>query len=139
MRPSINIPRKDVIDLDGFFGLHPAMSSFKPIAARTLGHRACCRLADTTRSHFDAQDFMESGTPGVKATEDGWLESYFAFSTDPTDKSAVSRDCHGARLPRILSVVSPAVAIITSTTSVWADVIPIRQFPILLRRCTQVR
>ena len=36
---------------------------------------------DPTRSHFDAQDFMESGTPGIKATEDGWLNRTFAFAS----------------------------------------------------------
>jgi len=74
MRPSINIPRKSVLDLDGFFGLHPAMSPFQPLWAQ--GHLAIVHAAgspDPSRSHFDAQDFMESGTPGVKATEDGWL------------------------------------------------------------------
>src|ERR1043166_6950627 len=74
MRPSINIPRKDVIDLDGFFGLHPSMSSFKPICdQRHLAIVHAVGSPDTTRSHFDAQDYMESGTPGLKATEDGWL------------------------------------------------------------------
>src|SRR5262249_46123418 len=74
MRPSINIPRKSVLDLDGLFGLHPALSSFQPLWKQ--GHLAIVHAAgspDTTRSHFDAQDFMETGTPGVKATVDGWL------------------------------------------------------------------
>jgi uncharacterized protein (DUF1501 family) len=74
MRLTIAIPRQQVVDLDGFFGLHPAMSSFKPLWDQ--GHLAIVHAAgspDPTRSHFDAQDYMESGTPGVKATEDGWL------------------------------------------------------------------
>ena len=74
MRPSINIPRKSVIDLNGFFGLHPSLSAFQPLWQQ--GHLAIVHAAgspDTTRSHFDAQDFMETGTPGVKVTEDGWL------------------------------------------------------------------
>ncbi len=74
MRPTINVPKKLVLDLDGFFGLHPAMSAFQPLW--TQGHLAIVHASgspDPTRSHFDAQDFMESGTPGVKATEDGWL------------------------------------------------------------------
>src|ERR1035437_457214 len=74
MRPSINIPRKSVLDLNGFFGLHPSLSAFQPLWQQ--GHLAIVHAAgspDTTRSHFDAQDFMESGTPGVKITEDGWL------------------------------------------------------------------
>ncbi len=74
MRPSINIPRKSVLDLDGFFGLHPSLAAFQPLWQQ--GHLAIVHAAgspDTTRSHFDAQDFMETGTPGVKVTEDGWL------------------------------------------------------------------
>lgn len=74
MRPTINIPRKSVLDLDGFFGLHPAMASFEPLWKQK--HLAIVHAAgspDPTRSHFDAQDFMESGTPGVKVTDDGWL------------------------------------------------------------------
>src|ERR1700756_3734245 len=74
MRPTINIPRKSVIDLDGFFGLHPSMSAFQPLWQQK--HLAIVHAAgspDPTRSHSDAQDFMESGTPGVKVTEDGWL------------------------------------------------------------------
>src|SRR6266700_1534617 len=69
MRPSINIPRNAVIDLDGFFGLHPAMSAFEPLWKQH--HLAIVHATgspDPTRSHFDAQDFMESGTPGLKST-----------------------------------------------------------------------
>ena len=65
MRPSIAIPQNQVVDLDGFFGLHPAMTSFKPLY--DAGHLAIVHAAgspDMSRSHFDAQDFMESGTPG---------------------------------------------------------------------------
>jgi len=112
MRPSINIPRKDVIDLDGFFGLHPSMSSFKPIWDQ--GHLGIVHAAgspDTTRSHFDAQDFMESGTPGVKATEDGWLNRSLHSLPAPPDKSAFRAIAMGPSLPRILSGSEPAVAI----------------------------
>jgi uncharacterized protein (DUF1501 family) len=73
-RPNIGIPQNAVIDLDGFFGLHPAMTPLKPLWDQ--GHLAIVHASgspDPSRSHFDAQDFMESGTPGVKATPDGWL------------------------------------------------------------------
>lgn len=74
MRPSIGIPQNQVIDLDGFFGLHPSLASFKPLYdAGHLGIVHAVGSPDMTRSHFDAQDYMESGTPGVKSTEDGWL------------------------------------------------------------------
>ena len=74
MRPGIAIPQNQVLDLDGFFGLHPSLAPFKPLYDQ--GHLAIVHAAgspDMSRSHFDAQDFMESGTPGVKSTEDGWL------------------------------------------------------------------
>src|ERR1700723_650877 len=72
MRPNINIPQKSVVDLNGFFGLHPALSAFQPLwQQRQLAIVHGAGSPDTTRSHFDAQDFMESGTPGVKVTEDG--------------------------------------------------------------------
>ena len=62
------------IDLDGFFGLHPAMEPLKALwDARRLAVVHACGSPDTTRSHFDAQDYMESGTPGIKSTGDGWL------------------------------------------------------------------
>src|SRR5229473_1917154 len=85
MRPSIAIPRQSVLDLDGFFGLHPSMSAFKPLWNQK--HLAVLHAAgspDNTRSHFDAQDYMESGTPGVKSTEDGWLNRYLQAKADPT-------------------------------------------------------
>ena len=74
MRPSIAIPQNQVLDLDGFFGLHPSLAAFKPLYDQ--GQLAIVHAAgspDMSRSHFDAQDYMESGTPGVKSTQDGWL------------------------------------------------------------------
>jgi len=112
MRPSINIPRKDVLDLDGFFGLHPSMSDLQPLWKQ--GHLAIVHAAgspDPTRSHFDAQDFMESGTPGVKATDDGWLNRTLHSLPDPADKSAFRAIAMGPSMPRILSGNEPAVAI----------------------------
>src|SRR5215475_9387297 len=61
MRPSINIPRKDVIDLDGFFGLHPSLTPLQPLwQQRHLAIVHAAGSPDATRSHFDAQDFMET-------------------------------------------------------------------------------
>ena len=70
MRPTIAIPQKQVLDLDGFFGLHPSMASFQPLFNQ--GHLAIVHATgspDGTRSHFDAQDYMESGTPGLRSEE----------------------------------------------------------------------
>jgi uncharacterized protein (DUF1501 family) len=111
MRPSINIPRNQVLDLDGFFGLHPSLSAFQPLwQQRHLAIVHAAGSPDPTRSHFDAQDFMESGTPGVKSTEDGWLNRTLRDLPDPTDKSAFRAIAMGSSLPRILSGSEPAVA-----------------------------
>jgi uncharacterized protein (DUF1501 family) len=79
LRPSIAIAKPDstpnsAVDLDGFFGLHPSLSSLKPMFdAQHLAIVDAVGSPDPTRSHFDAQDYMESGTPGLKATTDGWM------------------------------------------------------------------
>ena len=111
MRPTIAIPRQQVIDLDGFFGLHPSMASFKPLWDQ--GHLAIVHAAgspDPTRSHFDAQDYMESGTPGLKATEDGWLNRAVRNPADK-DNSPFRAIALGSALPRMLSGTAPAVAV----------------------------
>src|SRR4030088_1364127 len=114
MRPSINIPRKAVLDLDRFFGLPPALASFQPLwQQRHLAIVHAAGSPDPTRSHFDAQDFMESGTPGVKVTDDGWLNRalHDLSAVSPKDKSAFRAIALGPALPRILSGKEPAVAV----------------------------
>jgi uncharacterized protein (DUF1501 family) len=126
MRPTINIPKKSVLDLDGFFGLHPAMASFEPLwRQKHLAIVHATGSPDPTRSHFDAQDFMESGTPGIKVTDDGWLnralrELPAAKSASPgngnsavsaADPSAFRAIALGPSLPRILSGKEPAIAL----------------------------
>src|ERR1700721_2537064 len=111
MRPSIAIQEKDVLDLNGFFGLHPSMAAFKPLYEQ--GHLAIIHAAgspDTTRSHFDAQDYMESGTPGVKATEDGWLNR--ALRVEPAGETTPFRAVAlGTQVPRTLQGKVPAIAV----------------------------
>src|SRR5450755_4301822 len=118
MRPSINIPRQQVIDLNGFFGLHPSLAPFKPLwDQRQLAIVHAAGSPDTTRSHFDAQDYMESGTPGVKVTDDGWLNralhdlAVVSKNDSGKDKSAFRAIALGPSLPRILSGKEPAVAV----------------------------
>src|SRR5712671_8011898 len=102
MRPSINIPRSSVLDIDGFFGLHPALSPLQPIwNQRHLAIVHAAGSPDPSRSHFDAQDFMESGTPGIKGTEDGWLNRALHSLPQPADKSAFRAISLGPSLPRI--------------------------------------
>jgi uncharacterized protein (DUF1501 family) len=87
LRPSIAIPRPGglsrtvspdaAIDLDGFFGLHPSLAPFKPLYDRgLLAPVHAVGSPSTTRSHFDAQDYMETGTPDIKGSQDGWLNRY---------------------------------------------------------------
>lgn len=85
MRPTISVPRPSLgatngaIDLDGFFGLHPTLKPFKAMWSQgILAPVHAVGSPSSTRSHFDAQDYMESGTPDVKGTRDGWLNRYLA-------------------------------------------------------------
>ena len=110
-RPTIAIPAGDVIDLDGAFGLHPALAPLKPLwDAGAFAPIHAIGSPNPTRSHFDAQDYMETGTPGVKATADGWLNRYCQHRREheETPFRAVS---FGPELPRILSGSAPSLAI----------------------------
>ena len=112
MRPTIAIKQNEVIDLDGFFGLHPQMAAFKPLYDQ--GHLAIVHAAgspDPSRSHFDAQDYMESGTPGVKVTEDGWLNRALAGGTTEGKPSAFRAVALGTQVPRTLQGKVPAIAL----------------------------
>ncbi|HEY3936574.1 MAG TPA: DUF1501 domain-containing protein [Bryobacteraceae bacterium] len=96
LRPSIALPRPDgtdasAIDLDGRFGLNPALRSLKPLwDSKQLAIVEAVGSPDPTRSHFDAQDYMESGTPGRKATCDGWLNRAMQPEPRPSPLRAVS-------------------------------------------------
>lgn len=107
-RPTIAVPRESVLDLDGFFGTHPSLASVVPyFKDKSLAFVQAVGSPDATRSHFDAQDFMESGTPGVKSTEDGFLSRALIAKKGSTPLRAVAL---GPALPRILSGSSGAVA-----------------------------
>jgi len=117
LRPSIAIPKPQAsnadaaIDLDGFFGLHPGLNSFKPLwDSRRLAIIHSVGSPDNTRSHFDAQDYMESATPGVKSTADGWLNRYLQSKSDP-DRSLFRAVSMTQTMPRILQGKSPTLAI----------------------------
>jgi len=112
MRRSINIPRKDVLDLDGFFGLHPSLAPLQPLwQQRQLAVVHAAGSPDPNRSHFDAQDFMESGTPGMKSTDDGWLNRSLRNLPHSSPKSPFEAVALGPSIPRILSGLEPAIAI----------------------------
>jgi uncharacterized protein (DUF1501 family) len=110
LRPTIAIPRNEVLDLDGLFGLHPSLAPLKPLWDRqelAIVHAA--GSPDPTRSHFDAQDYMESGTPGLKSTADGWLNR--ALSPEEGKPSPVRAVSLGPTLPRAMRGRNDAVAV----------------------------
>jgi len=113
-RPGIAIPKPGssegaALDLDGFFGLNPNLKSLLPIFnEKKLAIIEACGSPNPTRSHFDAQDYMESGTPGLKATRDGWLNRTLA---DDNTKSPIRAVSLGPVLARTLRGTQPAVAI----------------------------
>jgi uncharacterized protein (DUF1501 family) len=113
-RPTIAVPRpgaeSGAIDLDGFFGLHPSLASLSPyFKDHSLAMIHAVGSPDTTRSHFDAQDFMESGTPGVKSTEDGFLSRAVGAKKETT-VSPLRAVALSPAMPRILSGGAGAVA-----------------------------
>jgi uncharacterized protein (DUF1501 family) len=115
-RPSIAVAQPSrvenaAIDLDGFFGFNPRLQSLKPLwDARQLAIVHACGSPDSTRSHFDAQDYMETATPGVKSTSDGWLNRYLQArrTEEATPFRAVSLT---QQLPRMLQGTAPALAV----------------------------
>jgi uncharacterized protein (DUF1501 family) len=121
MRPTIAIPRPGqggsdgaqgaAIDLDGFFGLHPNLAPLQPLYRQgLLAVVHATGSPDPSRSHFDAQDYMEAGTPGVKSTQDGWLNRALQQEREPKPSTlraiAVSPD-----LPLTLRGQAPAIAV----------------------------
>src|ERR1043166_3806202 len=113
-RPSLAVAKPGqpdgAVDLDGFFGLNPRMAALEPFFKR--GELAIVHASgshDETRSHFDAQDYMESGTPGVKATRDGWLNRYLHAREHET-ASPFRAVALAQQLPRTLQGSAPALA-----------------------------
>ncbi|MEB3885856.1 DUF1501 domain-containing protein [Lyngbya sp. CCY1209] len=109
-RPAIALPQPDkdggVLDLDGQFGLHPSLASLLPLWEQgTLAFVHACGSADPTRSHFDAQHYLEVGTPGNKKTPDGWMNRLLGVLPGQTPVEAVSV---GQSISPILSGSEPA-------------------------------
>ena len=129
-RPNIAIAKPGsvdgAIDLNGFFGLHPRMSSLKPLwDRRELAIVHATGSHDTTRSHFDAQDYMESATPGVKSTKDGWLNRYLSGTGSREPGAGNASPLRGVALtkqmPRALQGTAPALAIGSAEDFTVAD------------------
>jgi len=114
-RPTIAVARPGAgagaaLDLDGLFGLHPSMQALLPFyrdGSAAFVHAV--GSPDATRSHFDAQDFMESGTPGVKSTSDGFLSRALERRSE-TRRSPLRAVSLTPGMPRILSGSAGAVS-----------------------------
>ena len=115
LRPSIAVAEpasgeERAIDLDGYFGLHPALAPLKNIYDK--GQLAIVHAAgspDNTRSHFDAQDYMEIGTPGIKSTPDGWLNRF--LNEQRATDSPFRGVAVGAQTPRMLAGVAATLTL----------------------------
>src|SRR5512135_958726 len=116
LRPSIAVAEPAAgeergLDLDGYFALHPALAPLKTIYDK--GQLAIVHAAgspDNTRSHFDAQDYMELGTPGNKSAGDGWLNRF--LQTEPeADATPFRAVAFSSRMPRTLQGAAPALAL----------------------------
>ena len=116
LRPNIAVAKPNggaeaALDLDGFFGLHPSLNSFKPLwDSKRLAIVHASGSPDNTRSHFDAQDYMESATPGVKSTPDGWLNRFLQSKTDP-QKSLFRAVSMTQNMPRAMQGKASTLAI----------------------------
>jgi uncharacterized protein (DUF1501 family) len=114
-RPTLAIARPGsgsdtALDLDGFFGFHPRLAPLVPYyAAGQLAIVHACGSPDATRSHFDAQDYMETATPGVKSTPDGWLNRLL-HARDHQRATPFRAVALAAQLPRALQGTEPALA-----------------------------
>ena len=110
-RPRIAIPAQDVVDLDGHFGLHPSLAPLKALwDNKSLAAIHAIGSPDATRSHFDAQDYMETGTPGVKSTADGWVNRYCSHDREHAE-TPFRAVAFGPQLPRILAGTATSLAI----------------------------
>jgi uncharacterized protein (DUF1501 family) len=125
LRPNIAVPEpgrpNGALDLDGFYALHPALAPLKPLWDRgLLAPIHAVGSPSATRSHFDAQDYMETATPDVKGTRDGWLNRYLALQGTCEAGCATHGAAAGAspfravamtaQTPRVLDGPAPTVA-----------------------------
>lgn len=108
VRPNIQVLPGEEIPLDGFYGLHPALGPLHALyQSQELAFIHACGSPDSSRSHFDAQDFMESAAPGDKTVGDGWLNRYL-LSAGRTD--AVSGISLNSSKIRSLTGDAPSLA-----------------------------
>ena len=126
LRPNIALARPgtedSALNLDGYFGLHPALAPLMPLwEQKKLAFVHASGSPDASRSHFDAQDYMESATPGVKSTQDGWMNRLLAqLPGESTPTRALSI---GPVMPRILSGHAAAMNLANGAAGVKNNVL----------------
>jgi uncharacterized protein (DUF1501 family) len=126
LRPTIGLPAPGLeggaLDLDGYFGMHPALAQLQPLwQQKKLAFVHASGSPDATRSHFDAQDYMESATPGRKNTPDGWMNRLVAALPGiSTPSRALSI---GPVMPRILSGPSAAINLPNGAAGTRANIL----------------
>ncbi|WP_296000958.1 DUF1501 domain-containing protein [Rugamonas sp.] len=126
LRPTIGLaaPGQDggALALDNYFGLHPALAPLMPLwQQQKLAFVHASGSPDPTRSHFDAQDYMESATPGNKGTADGWMNRLLAGlpgTSAPTRALSI-----GPTMPRILSGHAAAVNLANGAAGTRANIL----------------
>jgi uncharacterized protein (DUF1501 family) len=126
LRPTIGLAAPGAaggaLDLDGYFGLHPALASLQPLwQQKKLAFVHASGSPDSTRSHFDAQDYMESATPGNKGTPDGWMNrlvSQLPGQSTPSRLLGI-----GPVMPRILSGSAAAINLASGPAGTRANVL----------------
>ena len=126
LRPTIGLARPGqadgALDLDGYFALHPALAPLLPLwEQKKLAFVHASGSPDATRSHFDAQDYMESATPGRKNTPDGWMNRLVAVL--PGAASPTRALCVGGLMPRILSGPAPAMNLASGAAGTRANIL----------------
>jgi uncharacterized protein (DUF1501 family) len=113
LRPGLFLPvggENGLITLDDRFGIHPKGSALASLYnSKRLAVVHGCGSPEKNRSHFDAQDFMESGTPGLKSTTSGWLNR--AVGLTGHEHSAYQAVAMTSSMPRALSGNIPALAV----------------------------
>ncbi|MES2325166.1 MAG: DUF1501 domain-containing protein [Pseudomonadota bacterium] len=126
LRPTIGLgmpgTEGGAIDLDGYFGLHPALSMLQPLwQQKKLAFVHASGSPDPSRSHFDAQDYMESGTPGRKNTPDGWMNRLVTVLPGASTPSRALSI--GPVMPRILAGTAAAVNLPTGKSGAKANIL----------------